>query len=226
MHHRTCKALLKMNTTINEIESELTNAIKKFGTDNEQVFNLGVKLGRELERTNKPDYRLAIFSEIEAKKDISEQARQLKNSIEKLLLSRVKLAVTEIINTDYDWTVGVGSYYYGDGKFSDGIVKKYSVEFESISQPNTDGHFETYFSIEGKLLQCFEEYGCTPRLEVTLDNDSGEDHVSLNSEDDVGHLYGPYLHMPVPSTEEELEKLIKLKSSLEKVLMFNIIGGS
>ena len=215
-----------MNTKINEIESELTNAIKKFGTNNEQVFNLGVKLGRELEKTNKPDYRLAIFSELEVEKDISEQARNIKRSIEKLLLSRVRLAITDIINANYGWTVGVGQYYNGDGKFSDEIIKKYDIQFDSIHQPNTNGHFDTYFSIKGKLLKCFEEYGCTPRLEVTLDNDSGEDHMNLTDESDVESLYSPILQMPIPKTKDELDNLIKLKNSLEKVLMFNIIGGT
>ena len=215
-----------MNTKIEEIETQLVNAIKKFGTNNEEVFNLGVKLGRELERINKPDFRLAIFSEIEAKQDISEQARIIKNGIEKLLLSRVRLAVTDIINASYGWTFGVGQYYSGDGKFSDDIIKKYDVKFYAIDQHNTNGDFDTYFSIKGKLLKCFEEYGCTPRLEVVLDNDSGEDHINLTDECDVENLYSPRLQMPIPSTRDELDKLITLKASLEKVLMFNIIGGT
>ena len=113
-----------MPNKFKEIETELEKTIKKFGTNTEAIFNLGVKMGRELEKTNAPDYRPSIFINIEDKEKITEEARDIKRKIEKLLLSRLRLAITEIINTNYDWTVGVDQYHSGDGKFSDEIIKK------------------------------------------------------------------------------------------------------
>jgi hypothetical protein len=215
-----------MENNLTKIEEELKIHYKKFGTDIEAIFNVGVKIGRELELNKLPDYRLDFFKNLENLENIQEKIRTTKREVADLILQQIHNAVKEIISDGTSWTVGVTSYHRNDGKFSDEIVKKYCVRFLSVEQPQTHGHFDTHFEITGRLGKTFEKYGFSNRIEVTLDNDSGEDNMSIYSEDDVESFYSPSLNFRVEPTQEGLENLIKFKESILKNLMFQIIDKS
>ncbi|CAB4719217.1 unannotated protein [freshwater metagenome] len=213
-----------MPDKLKSIEAELVKVLEEYGPNVEEIFNLGVKIGRELQAKNLPDYRLETFVKKEEIENLRESIRNKKREIADLILNQVHAAIKEIIDEGDSWDVGVGSYYRNDGKFSDEIVKKYFVQFESIQQPQTNGSFETYFRVKGKLEETFNkfEYGTT--IEITLDNDSGEDNTSISSERDIQNLYSPSLMIGVEQTLEGLEKLKQFKEAIVKNLMFQIIG--
>ena len=215
-----------MKNNLTKIEEELKLHYKKFGTDLEAIFNVGVKIGRELEINKLPDYRLDFFKNLEDLSNIQEKIRTTKRDVADLILKQIHNAIKEIISDGSSWTVGVGSYYRNDGKFSEDIVNKYCVKFLSAEQPQTHGHFDTYFEITGRLANTFEKYEYNNRIEVTLDNESGEDNVSIYDESDIDNLYSPNLNFYTDETQEELDKLIKFKNSIIKNLMFQIIDGS
>jgi len=215
-----------MENNLSKIEEELKLHYKNFGTDIEAIFNVGVKIGRELELNKLPDYRLDFFKNLEDLSNIQEKIRALKKEVANLILQQIQNAVKEIISDGSSWTVGVTSYYRNDGKFSDEIVKKYCVNFLSAEQPQTHGHFDTHFEVTGRLGNTFEKYGYSNRIDVTLDNDSGEDNISIYNEDDVESFYSPSVNFHVEQTQEGLENLIKFKESIFKNLMFQIIDKS
>lgn len=213
-----------MTNKLKLIEAELAKVLDEYGPDIEEIFNIGVKIGRELESTNLPDYRLDIFIKKEERENLREAIRKTRREIADLILNQVHAAIKEIIEEGDSWEVGVSSYYRNDGKFSEEIVNKYFVQFDSIQQRQTNGSFETYFSVKGKLEETFKrfEYGTT--VEITLDNDSGEDNTSINREHDIQNLYSPSLMFGVEESIEGLEKLKKFKEAIVKNLMFQIIG--
>ena len=215
-----------MENNLTKIEEELILHYKQFGTDIETIFNIGVKIGRELELNKLPDYRLDFFKNLEDLSNIQEQIRTVRKEVADLILQQIHNAVKEIISDGTSWTVGATSYYRNDGKFSDDIVKKYCVNFLSAEQPQTHGHFDTHFEITGRLGKTFEKYGYSNRIDVTLDNDSGEDNISIYNESDVESFYSPSLNFRVEPTQEGLENLVKFKESILKNLMFQIIDKS
>lgn len=213
-----------MTINLQSIQKRLKKSIKGFDTDFESIYKVGVEIGRKLEKSNAPDFRLPYFITLEEERNINDAARKLHREIGDIVLKQVHSAIREIISTNNSWTVGVGQYYRGDGKFSDEIIEKYGVAFDSIDQQYSGGHFETVFTVKGRLEKCFSDYGYFPRLEVTLDNGSGDDYVHMSCDEDIENLYSPGLMMPIPKSIEELEKLRQVKTSLDKTLLFQVIG--
>ena len=167
---------------------------------------------------------LPFFIEKEELANLVDSVRKTQREIADLILNQVHDSINETIEEEGSWTVGVGSYYRGDGVLSEDIVKKYYVQFQSIKQPQTDGDFETSFSVQGKLAEVFNEFEYSPTIQITLDNESGEESATLDSKRDVRNLYNPTLMIYVKPNKEELDKLKKFKEALVKKLMFQIIG--
>jgi hypothetical protein len=213
-----------MADNFKKIEDELKKVTDEYQPDIELIFNIGVKLGRQLQEQNITDIRLPFFVEKEELANLVDSVRKTQREIADLILNQVHDAINETIEEDGSWTVGVGSYYRGDGALSEEIVKKYYVQFQSIKQPQTDGDFETSFSVQGKLAEVFNEFEYSPTIQITLDNESGEDNATLDSKHDVKNLYSPTLMIYVKPNKEELDKLKKFKEALVKKLMFQIIG--
>jgi Fic family protein len=130
-----------MGNNLSKIEEELKLHYKNFGTDIEAIFNIGVKIGRELELNKLPDYRLDFFKNLEDLSNIQEKIRTVKQEVANLILQQIQNAVKEIISDGSSWTVGVTSYYRNDGKFSEEIVKKY-VEI-NVAHPFMEGNGRT-----------------------------------------------------------------------------------
>jgi hypothetical protein len=215
---------MNMADNFKKIEDELKKVTDEYQPDIELIFNIGVKLGRQLQEQNITDIRLPFFVEKEELANLVDSVRKTQREIADLILNQVHDAINETIEEDGSWTVGVGSYYRGDGALSEEIVKKYYVQFQSIKQPQTDGDFETSFSVQGKLAEVFNEFEYSPTIQITLDNESGEDNATLDSKHDVKNLYSPTLMIYVKPNKEELDKLKKFKEALVKKLMFQIIG--
>jgi len=213
-----------MTDNFKKIEDELKKLTDGYHPDIELIFNIGVKLGRQLQEKNLTDIRLPFFVEKEELENLVDSVRKTQREIADLILNQVHDAINETIEEEGSWTVGVGSYYRGDGVLSEEIVKKYHVQFQSISQPQTNGDFETTFSVQGKLAEVFNEFEYSPTIQITLDNESGEDNATLDSKRDVKNLYSPTLMIYVKPNKEELDKLKKFKEALVKKLMFQIIG--
>jgi hypothetical protein len=213
-----------MTNDFEKIEDELKKVTDGFQPDIELIFNIGVKLGRKLQEQNLTDIRLPFFIEKEELANLVDSVRKTQREIADLILNQVHDSINETIEEEGSWTVGVGSYYRGDGVLSEDIVKKYYVQFQSIKQPQTDGDFETSFSVQGKLAEVFNEFEYSPTIQITLDNESGEESATLDSKRDVRNLYNPTLMIYVKPNKEELDKLKKFKEALVKKLMFQIIG--
>ena len=215
---------MNMTNDFEKIEDELKKVTDGFQPDIELIFNIGVKLGRKLQEQNLTDIRLPFFIEKEELANLVDSVRKTQREIADLILNQVHDSINETIEEEGSWTVGVGSYYRGDGVLSEDIVKKYYVQFQSIKQPQTDGDFETSFSVQGKLAEVFNEFEYSPTIQITLDNESGEESATLDSKRDVRNLYNPTLMIYVKPNKEELDKLKKFKEALVKKLMFQIIG--
>ena len=213
-----------MTNDFEKIEDELKKVTDGYQPDIELIFNIGVKLGRKLQEQNLTDIRLPFFIEKEELANLVDSVRKTQREIADLILNQVHDSINETIEEEGSWTVGVGSYYRGDGVLSEDIVKKYYVQFQSIKQPQTDGDFETSFSVQGKLAEVFNEFDYSPTIQITLDNESGEESATLDSKRDVRNLYNPTLMIYVKPNKEELDKLKKFKEALVKKLMFQIIG--
>jgi hypothetical protein len=215
-----------MTNNFKKIEKELTEKTKEFGFDIEEIFNIGVKFGRELEANNMENYRLQFFIEREELANLAESIRKKHETISNLIANQVKEAIKETINEETSWTVGVGSYYKNDGKFSEEISNKYNVQLVNVTQPQTDGDFEVEFSVTGKIAEIFNQFEYRHFIEITLSNDSGEDNTTLSREKDINKLYNPSLLIYPSKTKEELDRLKDFEQALVKKLMFQIIGRS
>lgn len=186
----------------------------------ECVFNLGVELGRYLEKEKLSDLRLNFFSEVEEKSDVQLKFRDLHKKVCELLERLVKASIKEqILKSKFrEWTVGINRLNGNTSEFDPSIVQKRYVQFTS-SRKGEGEHFIACFELQGKIRDLFDKHNQPINFEITVDNDDLEDSVSISKEKQIDSLYGCMASYNCDFSKKGLEEYSQFVNSLEKSLL-------
>ena len=190
----------------------------------EDVFNLGVELGRCLEKENLSDLRLSYFSETEEKLDLRKNFGQLHRKVCDWLERLVKASIKDQINQNNfgEWSIGFNRLYGNNGEFDPSVVKKRYVQFSSVRRGEGE-HFIAYFELQGKIRSLFDKHNQPTNFEIIVDNDDGEDYVSISKEGQIDSLYGCMISYDCDLSKDSVDNYAKFVNDLEKSLLLMLL---
>ena len=174
-----------MNEKLDEIDKKLAEQLTQgWNLNRENLFNLGVELGRELSAHNLATYRSPIWEkrDKESKHDLG--IRNAVDKIEDFIATLVKLSVTEKIEETGSWSIAKGGGY-GLEQFSDETVEKYNVQVVHCDMESYGGEFTVTFSVEGELAKLFKHHNVYDQFTVRIYNDCGEEHQAIYNIEEV-----------------------------------------
>lgn len=166
-----------MTNNLDEFDKKLAELLTHtWNLDKEDLFNLGVEVGRELAMHNIATYRSPIWAKLESE---NKQVLEIYNAAEKIenfIATLVKLSVTEHINETGSWSIAKRG---GFDKFSDEIVEKYNVQVLHCDMESHGGDFTVTFSIENELAKLFDKHNIYNEFTVNISNYSGDEHQTI-----------------------------------------------
>ena len=176
-----------MNNNLNLIDHTVRDYANKHRTLDEKLFNLGVELGRLLEKDGISDYRLPFFVEQEDAENVAQEKGKLIRQAEKLLLDIVKKAYKAEL--DETGAITIDASYNGrrETHLSDGIVNQFLVKHTQTEQYQSGQDFTLTFILQGKLQEIFQRHSISPQFEITVSNNGGEEDETLYDADDIDH---------------------------------------
>ena len=190
----------------------------------EDIFNLGVQLGRHLEKEQIADVRLSYFAEFDEKTQLRSEFGQLHKSVCDWLERLVRMSIKEQISESKfrDWSIGFNRLYGNNGEFDASIVDKRCVQFKSVRRGEGE-HFIAFFEVQGKLKNLFDKHNQPTEFEIIVDNDDGDDYVSISKEEQIDSLYGCMISYNCELNREGIDSYSKFVNELEKSLLLILL---
>jgi len=207
-----------------DIDAKLRKLTEERKYKAEDIFNLGVQLGRYLEKEKRADVRLDYFAEYDEKSQLESDFRQLHKSVcdwlERLVRMSIKMQIEE--SKFRNWSIGFNVLYRNNGEFDANIVDKRCVQFKSVSE-GEDEHFIAFFEIQGTLKSLFEKYNQPITFEIIVDNVYGEDYILITKEDQIDWLNDCMISYNCELNKEDIDKYSIFVNELEKSLLFILL---
>ncbi len=214
-----------MDVELSKLEDVLSSILAKPHPDAEELYKLGIQVGRYLEKNGLPGYRSKVFIDREVVRKNRDTVREKIDALEQLLLKIVKCAIAESIEAGNRWSVSTDNSYTDKGTFGDEISKKYLIQYSRTEQEDTDCDFEVLFDLIGELKEAFESESIPPRFTVSLSNSTGGSSESIYGVGGLSSLYDAKILVnsfdPV-WTADRLDKLMEnLPSQVSYILLSN-----
>jgi molybdopterin converting factor small subunit len=206
-----------------DIDAKLRKLTEERKYKAEDIFNLGVQLGRHLEKEKLADVRLSYFAEFDEKTQLRSEFVKLHKSVCDWLERLVRMSIKEQISESKfrDWSIGFNRLYGNNGEFDASIVEKRYVQYKSVRRGEGE-HFRAFFVVQGKLKNLFEKHNQPTEFEIIVDND-GDDYVSISKEQQIDSLYGCMISYNCELDREGVESYSKFVNELEKSLLLILL---
>jgi hypothetical protein len=179
-----------MNKRLEELNKLLSEYVGKNKRADERLFQIGVELGRELQRLEIENYRLPFFENQSQSVNAEKAKRGYIDKLNVKALSQVAKAVRAHIQEYGALTFNASYHRSDDEKLDDDIGLRHGIKHTRTSQSQVGGDIELYFSFVGKLAEHFTKNNVSPQFEVTLYNSSGEDYETVDEVDDEFYPFG------------------------------------
>jgi hypothetical protein len=216
-----------MNEQITKLNKAVAEYADKHRTLDEKLFNLGVELGRLLEKDKITDYRLPFFVEQEAAKNLAQTKQTLIDKAENILLDIVIKAYKAELKEN--GAISIDASYNGrrDEQLSDAIVSRYSIKHTGTQQHSVGGDFTLTFLLQGKLQEIFQRHSISQQVEVSVSNSSGDEDENFYEPDEIDSAFRSVnIHQNGRTTHLSVEQLEAFVNDFSKNLLFAVIKGS
>lgn len=215
-----------MISKIDEINKKLENilSVSSWQLDREDLFNLGVELGRELEKLKINEYVSPVWESINNKNEHDEKVRRACEKIEDFIATLVKQSVKRHIEETGSWSISKDGGYRLE-KFDDEIVKQYNIQVLNCSMETYGGEFTVSFSVEGELLKLFEKFNIYEQFTVRIYNDTGEEDQTVYDVSDVNEYIDSVSLVIRERNEWALERFDECLNEISKPYLFLLIKG-
>lgn len=219
--------MAKVNQVNNEVVAnmiaEVNGAIvEKYGQRraDEELFLMGVKLGRVFAEQGRCDVRLDFFANQELATDCLEQAMELCKQMDEIAKAIVIDAITAQVEEHGVWSVGPGSR--GKDELSLDIANKYNIQVKWSNQSHTDDNIDIVFAMTGRLADEIKRHGFEPEISAEVfcfEGKSVDFYRESSVADDIG---GVKFLLGWQSTVEYVNRLKALKDALKKMYVFEL----
>lgn len=179
----------------------------------EELFNMGVELGRQLERNNIKSYRPSVFVEFENNNNAYELLSNEFNRIESVVQFLIHTAIKKHMDKYGDFEFSKG---FTCTKFDDETVDKFCVQLSRVTQQEYGGSFEAEFILNGDVLDLLKQCEIGEYVRCDVENTSGDDYETIYDTASIGHIvFGIGLRINRHSNDWNLDKLKELADKLE-----------
>ncbi len=173
-----------MNKRLEELNKLVSEHVGTNKRADEKLFQLGVELGRELQKLGIENYRLPFFENQSQSVNAEKAKRDYIKQLNVKVLNQVAKAVRGHIEEYGALTFNASYRRSSSDKLDDDIGLRHGIKHTRTSQSQVGGDIELYFSFVGKLAEHFTKNNVSPQFEVTLDSSSGEDNETVYEVDD------------------------------------------
>lgn len=221
---------LKGNLVTNKIDDinkkleDLLN-VGSWQLDRIALFNLGVELGRELEKLKVDEYISPVWESINNKKDHAEKVRKACEKIEDFIATLVKKSVKVHIEQTGSWSISKDGGYRLE-KFDDEIVKQYNIQVLNCTMETYGGEFTVSFFVEGELRKLLKKFNIYEQFTVRIYNDTGEEDQTVYKVSDVNEYIDSVSLVIRERDEWALEKFDECLNEISKPFLFLIMTGN
>jgi len=212
----------EMNTEFHILNEKVSKHISGRFRDDVQLFNLGVELGRLLEKSAVAEFELPIFSELKEKSKVLAEKKLIVKKIEQKILYIVKAAHKDQIKVHGIIRYFTKSYLNWNEKLSNEISVKYQLQHLNTQQTEVKGDFNLNFELIGDLGDIFQKNSIPSSVLVTLANSTGGDSESLLYEHNADAFSSLQLKIDTYSDQHSLCELESFFDELEKFLLIHL----
>ena len=168
-----------MTNMFDDIEDKLREILSHgIYTDREKLFNLGIELGRRLNKNKIDNLRLNVWSDREQNHSKMIAINKAEKKIEELIAKLVRLSILHHINATGSWSIARGGGYALD-KFSDEIVKKFNIQVVNCEMERDGDDFTVNFEVTDELATIFSTHKIYKRFDALITNHSGDNDQKL-----------------------------------------------
>jgi len=191
--------------------------------DKKVLFNLGVELGRELQKLQIEEYVLPVWESLNNKKKHEEKVRVACEKIEELITILVRQSVKNHIEMNGNWSISK------DGQleeFDKEIVDQYNIQILDCSMHTYGGDFRVSFNVVGKLQKLFEKFDIVERFTVSVNNKDGEEEQSFHDTSRIDRDIRGVSLVIRQKNEWPLEKFDECLNEIQKTYLFAFIKNN
>lgn len=215
-----------MSEKLNEIEDQLKNYANSNRQIDEELFNIGVELGRLLEKRGIDAHRLQFFEQQEARRIEEKNKYDLAKKSGKVILQLVQAAYILQYKEYGSIEFSDNRNHRSDSKLEDEIAERFCLQLANTNQNSVGGELELGFRILGQLAILFERYELPPFILIILENDSGEDSVTLYDEESIQRTLRARGDIFTNTRNLSTSSLEQFGMELEKFALFKLMKNS
>ena len=186
----------------------------------EDLFLMGVKLGRVLAEQEVGDVCLEFFANQRLTATCLAQACELRKEIDTIAKDIVVEAVKEQVALHGVWSVGPGSY--GKDELDLDVAAKYNLQVTWTNQSYADDDIYIEFSLKGRLAKEIKKFGFKPRISGVIECYEGKQVSFYDEKDAELDLHQIRFDLSEEPSIEYVERLRALKDALTKMYVFEL----
>lgn len=216
------------NEKLNSLEQELEKLFEGYGrADYEDVFNLGIKFGRELERLGIKEYSAQHWDNRKKEYELHEQIQSKVKKVENFLAQLVRQSVKELIQENGSWTITKRHYGIAEvDQFTEEIIKKYQIKILKTDMESYGGDFEVTYQVVGELGDKFEKYNIYNQFTSLVYNENGEEEQSIYDVEDVDDYINRLTVHVENSNDWQLDQYDVFLNDISKPFMFVLLQAN
>lgn len=210
-----------MDEKIQQIENLLEQHCKRIQRYDEETFNIGVEMGRLLEKNGIASHRPKVFIEFEEGKNAYDRKAKQIDRADKAVAFIIRNGIAEQVENFGEFSFDSDTYRCD--KLDESVVEKFGVQIDRTTQREHGGSFEAEFILSGQVGEVLEKYGVDTWARADVDNTTGDEQETIYSGDDVDKIFGVSLRLNGHHTELNDEQLETLADELEQIVVwFNV----
>lgn len=203
-----------MNKQIKALDKEIDLYCKQNNRYDEIMFNLGVQMGRLLEKNNISSYRPNAFIEFEKENEAYDRKAEQIRRADKAIGFLIRNAIAQHVDKHGEFIFDAA---YHNEKIDDEFVEKFYIQHEHTTQVNDGDTFEAAFSINGDVADILSKYNVPLTARADVDNTTGDDREAIYDASDIDKIFGVSLRINGHYTDLDEAKLTELADDLEKI---------
>lgn len=213
-----------MNTQLNELEAKLQKLYDDHDfNDRRAIFDIGVQFGSLLQQHNIQEYEYVFWKKIKEDSNKEQLIREAVKAIDKFLLKLVQNSIKDYINKNGSWSIAKGNWSSEYDEFDAGTRRKYCVQITRVDMTQYGGDFECTFKVVGRLAKLFKKHNIYIQFDVSVNNESGEEHASIYRDGRVSSTVSS-VHCHVKNSNNwELEQYRDFLHIISKEFLFDLI---
>lgn len=209
----TNKKIGEINDAVKALSSSMRNG--------EELFKLGVELGKFLATSGADFDRLPYFVERELENSKQERLREKRQAISDVIQRLIVVACAEQIKISGSITFDSVMYWRGGKLIDDEVADEFFVQCHSVRQEDEEQDFEVEFEIIGELADLFHKYEARTTICVNAHNLDYDTKLVVTNVDDLKGTFGrAWINFENNSAQNDEAKLDEFFDEINKVTMF------